>query len=965
MGADISGCGIGFWRWEIREQSVQWSSDLRRIFGIGETDEKPICLTKFAQFVHPDDRARVIATVSETLATCRSSHAHIFRIIRPDGAVRLLFSRADLVCDEEGRPEALAGVDVDLTGIEQDALMGLPEARSADRFERMPAWMQHVGVGTYTWNVPEDRLVWSPELQKLFGITTSPDVEHGFLEFIHPDDRVRVEAEITRYMGAGDTYAHEFRIVQHDGTVRVIHDRGVIERATDGSARLFRGVNIDVTSFWTFPGERKDNSSPTGHSAWLKTAFEAAGMAAWDLDLRTGQAIWTPRLYALLGLSTELPASGDAFFQRVHPDDRDHVRQSLETSIATGTLFEQEFRIVRSDGTVRHLAGTGRVVEWSSGEPVRMIGVNYDVTGRKTAELAELASGRLLQTVLACTPDLVWAKDREGRMTLGNAATLALLGGGDPSKVLGLDTHALIPDPLQAQGILENDERIMSSGRPETVEERLGHGTAERIYQSVKVPLRDESGVVIGIVGISRDVTEQERVARALRNSEARLRRATEAGRLAVLDVEDPGAGCEAWASDNFRMLYGLAPDDPIQFDIILDRIHPDDRDRVVANHRRLAVDGGAFTDQIRICLPGGGVRWLHIVGEAEPAADSDMPTRIRAVNVDVTEVKEAEERLRASEEQFRSIYQHAGTAIALAGLDGRLQSCNPACQELLGYAPEELTGHGLLDLVHPDDREQTDRLLLSLLDEEVTSIDRFTRCLRKDGATIWVQEHISLVKDASGRPSSILALVTDMTERRHSEEHLKLLLNEVNHRSQNILALVQVIARQSAARDPQGFLERFEERIDSLSQINILLVRNSWRQVFLEDLVRTQLAHMADTLGTRIHIGGPKVTVAAHAAQSIGMALYELATNAAKYGALSTSDGKVDLHWDTQQLPGGQILRISWTERDGPPVQPPSREGFGSLVMGRVIRSALQASVEIDYAPAGLCWRMEFRNED
>ena len=168
------------------------------------------------------------------------------------------------------------------------------------------------------------------------------------------------------------------------------------------------------------------------------------------------------------------------------------------------------------------------------------------------------------------------------------------------------------------------------------------------------------------------------------------------------------------------------------------------------------------------------------------------------------------------------------------------------------------------------------------------------------------------------------------------------------------MLSLVQAISRQTAAGQPE-FIERFNERIRALAASQDLLVRNKWQGADVEDLVRAQLAHFADLVGSRIVVGGPKLRLKASAGQAIGLALYELATNAGKYGALSEDTGHVDVGWRLE----GDIFMMSWTERSGPPVSPPERHGFGSTVVDSMIKQSVGGEVELNCAPSGLIWRL------
>jgi two-component sensor histidine kinase len=179
--------------------------------------------------------------------------------------------------------------------------------------------------------------------------------------------------------------------------------------------------------------------------------------------------------------------------------------------------------------------------------------------------------------------------------------------------------------------------------------------------------------------------------------------------------------------------------------------------------------------------------------------------------------------------------------------------------------------------------------------------------------------------------------------------------MREVNHRSKNMLSVVDAIAHQTATTRPEDFVERFSERIQALAANQDLLIQNEWHGVEIEDLVHAQLAHFAGLVGSRIAVHGPKLRLKAASAQPIGLALHELATNAGKYGALSTDTGRVDIGWGAD----GDTFTMSWTEREGPAVSAPKRRGFGTIVMETMAERSVDGAVELDYAPLGLSWRL------
>jgi two-component sensor histidine kinase len=154
--------------------------------------------------------------------------------------------------------------------------------------------------------------------------------------------------------------------------------------------------------------------------------------------------------------------------------------------------------------------------------------------------------------------------------------------------------------------------------------------------------------------------------------------------------------------------------------------------------------------------------------------------------------------------------------------------------------------------------------------------------------------------------------------------------------------------------------VRRFSQRVQALAANHDLLVRNQWRGIDVSSLVRVQLAHFEDLVGQRILLKGDPLRVASTAAQSIAMAIHELATNAAKHGALSDQNGHVNIDWDVLQKSGGDDrFTISWVEHGGPAVTAPARRGFGSRVIKEMAELSLDGDVEFDYAPSGLTWRL------
>jgi two-component sensor histidine kinase len=213
--------------------------------------------------------------------------------------------------------------------------------------------------------------------------------------------------------------------------------------------------------------------------------------------------------------------------------------------------------------------------------------------------------------------------------------------------------------------------------------------------------------------------------------------------------------------------------------------------------------------------------------------------------------------------------------------------------------------------------------------------------------------------RDAQASIAGVVVVVFDISDRKRSEAHIRFLLSEVNHRSKNMLSVVSAIVRQTRAATHEDFVERFSGRIQGLAASHDLLANNEWQRIALIDLLRAQLAPFEGLIGSRILFDGPRLDLSAAAAQCLGIVTHELATNAAKYGALSNQDGCVEITWKLENSAADDHFVIRWTERGGPAVGNPAHSGYGSTVIKRMAELGLDGQVQLDFAPSGLLWRL------
>jgi PAS domain S-box-containing protein len=297
------------------------------------------------------------------------------------------------------------------------------------------------------------------------------------------------------------------------------------------------------------------------------------------------------------------------------------------------------------------------------------------------------------------------------------------------------------------------------------------------------------------------------------------------------------------------------------------------------------------------------------------------------------------------------AIVESADDAIVSKDLDGIVTSWNRAAERLFGYGAEEMVGRPISILAAPGREEEMPLILERVRRGEM--VDRYeTQRRHKDGHVIDISLTVSPVRDGLGRIVGASKIARDIRERKRTESQLRLMANELDHRAKNVLAVAQAMLRLTKADDVQNYVATVQGRIAALARAHTQVAQNHWHGASLGDLVRSELEPFRSE---RAHLGiaGPETVLQPVAAQAIAIVLHELATNAAKHGALSAPGGAVDVSWSRDGADGD--LSLLWTETGGPPVLAPSRRSFGSQVIERQVPEQLGGTARIDWDPAGL----------
>ena len=326
---------------------------------------------------------------------------------------------------------------------------------------------------------------------------------------------------------------------------------------------------------------------------------------------------------------------------------------------------------------------------------------------------------------------------------------------------------------------------------------------------------------------------------------------------------------------------------------------------------------------------------------------------------IDITERKRHEE----AKARLAAIVESSQDAIIGHAFDGAITSWNAGAEAIFGYTAAEAIGKPFSTLIPEDQKDEVPQLLDKLKRGERVDHFEIDR-IRKDGKKIDVSLAISPIKDARGKMIAASTIARQFTERKAAEDHKSFLMAELDHRVKNTLMVITSLIAQTvkSADSPEQFAQIIEGRIQALSRVHNLLNQNDWDRAALRDVIVGELAPYRDRKEENIVIDGKAdVALTPKATQTLAMALHELATNAGKYGALSTPAGKVAVSWSVANSRKDPRLSIEWIETGGPPVKPPTRRGFGSQLIERIVNYELQANVQRDFHAEGVRCKIEF----
>ncbi|GJD52504.1 hypothetical protein OPKNFCMD_5270 [Methylobacterium crusticola] len=787
--------------------------------------------------------------------------------------------------------------------------------------ERILGWSEAEMLGELTHVVftPEDRAGRRPEIE--MGLA----LEHGSA----PDERWHLRRDGERFWAQGEMMPLRSETGEVLGFLKILRDR---------------------------TQQRLDAAERSASELRFRSLVEVSPQVVWFGDARGDITYCNPVWYDYTGL-TPGDTGGDGWAGAIHPDHRERVLEVWRHAVATVGSYEVEIPLRRaSDGQYRWFLARGKPVFDAAGMVETWIGIALDIHERKAAE-------QRFEALTELAPTIIWFGNPDGSLSYLNDRWYAYTGQ-TPQQALPLGWAGIIhPDDLP--DLQRAWEEARARGELYDTEARLRrHDGAYRWFLIRAEPLRDEGGRVIGWLGSDSDIHDRRQAEEGLRRAQGQLRLALEATNIGIFDY-DLVTGDLGWDA-RVRAAFGLPPDAAVTYETFLAGLHPEDRVRVDAAVRAALdpVGSGHYDVEYRtVGLEDGVERWLAAKGQA--IVEHGRTVRFVGTVRDVTASRQAEQEVRETEERYRLAARATNDAIWDWNLATDHLRWNEAVQTLFGYAADEVgpSGTWWKSHIHPDDRERVTSSIYAVIDGASEHWNAEYRFLRADGSFAEILDRGYVLRDERGRGARMIGAMLDITARKRAEEHQRLLTGELQHRVKNTLTLVQAIASQTlrGTGDVNAMREAFASRLISLGRAHDILTQASWTAAPIGEVVEGALSVHRNAGPARIRVSGPNVLLAAKPALSLALALHELATNAAKYGALSNESGVVDLRWHVVHEAEAPRFCLTWSEQGGPAIlTQPARKGFGSRLIERSFAAEVGGEVKLTYAPAGLVCRLE-----
>lgn len=779
---------LGSYKWNVKTNELTWSEELYSIYGLDPKHDK-VSFEYISSFNDPDDTANVKKEYTEAINE-KKPFDFTYRVTLKNKARKILHARGELVFSDSGEVTTIIGTVQDVT--EKQTLI-----RKLEQNEALYKQAEELAnMGNWSWDVKSDKLEWTDHLYRIYGLEPQ-SVEitiERFLSFVHPDDRVYVAKGVDD-IHSKDMLDYTFRIITNKEESKILRSVAQVHRDEKGNAIFVVGTERDITEKQIFIDKLR-------HSENLyKQAQALAHVGNWTWDIKSNDISWSDELYRIYGLEPQSRTlTYEEYLGFIHPDDKEKVAAQVQHALQSNQSWEYTHRLVRRNGEVRIVYGTGEVLTNEQNEPYMMIGTAQDVTEKQTLIDQLQQSENLFKQAQSLAHVGSWTWDlKTGELHWSDE--MYNIYEIDEKKPMHFDEWKNYVHSSERHYILQSLTEcihqkksydgifriVLHSGKRKTI-----HRKGELVY--------DANGEPVKMIGSSQDITEEYRVQQELSENQTFIRKIADAT-PSIISSYNVNTGKYVFISEGLEKLLGYRTKDVMGKGVAFfaDIIHPDDVLTIMQKNNAALEKANTdpdknemveeFTYRMRHC--NGYYRWFHTYGTIFDRNKEGKVEHVLNISLDVTEQVEATEKIRDQEHFIQQIADASPTILYLYDVDRQsIGYINREIFFVLGYLPDEVLGWKdavTEKLYHPEDyellpaRKQSNKNF-----QQVDSMMQY-ECRMKNNEGEWrwlLVREIVFKTDEQGNVRQILGAALDINRRKQMEKTIlqnTLLLEQSN----------------------------------------------------------------------------------------------------------------------------------------------------------------------------------------
>ncbi len=905
--------------YDIVTRKSDWAGAIRELTGYSVEEFQKIGKDEWISHIHPEERMRVVESIKRSLETGDRIQEE-FRFRRKDGSYFYVEDSGTVLKDKKGHPYRVIGVKKDIT---EQKLAREKLEKSEERYRLIA---EHTGQVLYHDDYKKGKIGWAGAIPEItgYGFEEFQEItENGWLGLVHPEDQARVIVAHEQCRKTGGDFFEEYRLKKADGSYVIVEDEGVYLKDENGTVCKALGVIKDIEEKKLAQKKLEESEER------FRVAAEQTGQIVFEHDHVNNVLSWEGAITEITGYSREeFQKFGNRMWaEHVHPKDREETLTKLRKFQEKSSHFRVEYRFGRKDGSYFHVEDSGVYLRDEEGRIRKAIGVIKDITPIKLAAEKLQESEERFRIAAEKTGQLVYDFNINSEHVIW-AGAIEDISGYTHEEIHKLTTKKLWKEyihPEDYKKVVTYFGNALKNGRSYCQEYRFKQKSGNYIYvEDCGTYLRDKEGRVYRMIGVIKDITERKRGTEILRKSEERFRIVAEQTGQMVYDYDVPKDKV-GWSGAIKELTdYSIGE---FEINCLADwekHLHPEDRRRVVDSFKKCLETGERYSEEYRFRKKDGSYYYVENRGVFLKDENGRI-YRMLGTNKDITQIKHSLEKVRESEEKYRSFMRNFKGIAFQGDMYFSPVFMHGAMEEITGYTEEEFLS-GTIPwprLTVPEDRHLIYEDAAKLRTIPNTLIEREYRIRHKNGKLHWICELIQNISDSSGKPLFVQGSIYDITERKEAEEALtrteEIRKKEIHHRIKNNLQVISSLLELQADQfNEEKVIEAFREsqnRVASMAIIHEELYRAgdtetldfaAYLRKLTSDLLRSYMVRKGDV---KLKLEVEEIFLGMDTAIPLGIIVNELVSNALKHAFPAGRKGEIHVKLFRKESSGNKSI--------------------------------------------------------